>query len=152
MLKTISKIREKIKIMVFSLFMFIATPNHHANAMDVYVIANTTNTTKYLNYNEIEDIFTLKNKRWSDGSPIRVFVLPRDNVKTRLFTLKYLNMTPNRYYDLIESRESVGKGNITTIVDSEYEILIKVITTPGSVGYASDMIIVNANTGLVIIK
>lgn len=124
-----------------------------AHAVDIYVIANVNNhMTKTLTYTQIEDIFTLRSRKWGDGHPIKVFLLPREDARTLAFTSKYLNMTPARYFDIIESQESAGKGNISLTVSNEYEIIIKILTTPGSIGYASDSVIFNNGDAILIVK
>ena len=124
-----------------------------AYSADVVVIANSfTLDGKELSYAEIEDIFTLRNKRWENGAPIKVYLLPRNDRRTREFTLKYLGMTPNRYYDMIEGKESLGKSNVTNVVETETDVIRKVITTPGSIGYASDIIVINFSGNLTIVK
>lgn len=137
--------------MMVSLILFVASLNTHAT--EVYVIANAhVLNGKQLSYTDIEDIFTLRNRKWSNGASIRVFLLPRTNPMTKDFTMKYLNMTANRYYDLIENRESSGKGNIAEIIDTEYGLMLRVLTTPGSIGYASDSVIVNFSEKIIIIR
>ena len=101
---------------------------------------------------EIEDIFTLRVKRWNNGIPVKIFLLPRDHHATKAFTRKYLGMTSSRYYDLIEGRESSGRGNIFTVLESEVSIIIKVMTTPGSIGYASSAIVANVDGDIITIK
>lgn len=121
---------------------------------EVLVVANNSylKSDTHLSYSDIEDIFTLRNKKWSNGTPIRVFILPRTNPRTKEFTTKYLSMTPNRYFDILENRESLGKGNIAEIIDTDTGIVLRVLTTPGSIGYTSSSIIVNFGSNLVIVR
>lgn len=103
-------------------------------------------------YSDIEDIFLFRVKKWTTGQPIKVFVLPRDNARTRDFTTKFMNMTPSRYYDIIESKESSGKVSLVQVVDSEYVMIRKISLTPGSVGYISDSLVGNFDNSIVIVK
>jgi ABC-type phosphate transport system substrate-binding protein len=124
-----------------------------AYASDVFVIANPFAVPgKSLSYSMIEDIFTLRNKKWENGTAIKVYILPRSNPRTKEFTIKYLNMSVNRYFDLLEGRESLGKGNLVDVANTEYEIMLKVLTTPGSIGYASDVVVINFSGNIVIVK
>jgi hypothetical protein len=61
-------------------------------------------------------------------------------------------MSVNRYFDLLEGRESLGKGNLVDVANTEYEIMLKVLTTPGSIGYASDVVVINFSGNIVIVK
>lgn len=139
----------RIKMMICVVSLGFMANTH---AADVYVFANSIASGSKLSYSDVEDIFTLRNRRWDNGVPIRVFLLPRDNPLTKWFSVKYLNMTANRYYDIIESRESVGKGNIFVTVNTEIDIMTRVLTTPGSIGYASDAIVLNFDGNVVIVK
>jgi len=151
MVATINKTIIIMMIMTFGFFISPATPVYAVD--DVFVIANTVFLNgNQLSYSEIEDIFTLRNKKWKNGTLIRVFVLSRSNPRTKEFASKYLNMSANRYFDIIENRESLGKGNIADIIASEHGIMLKVLTTPGSIGYASDSIVVNFNDRILIVK
>ena len=121
-------------------------------ADDTFVILNRDGTDRNLTYQDIEDVFTLRSKRWVNGAPVKVFLLPRDNSRTKEFARKYLGMSANRYYDIVEGRESSGRGNIAKVVETESSMLVKVMTTPGSVGYASESIVINLDGDLIIIK
>lgn len=127
-------------VLVF--FILIITPIKRSGASDsVVVIANSFSSTKRLTTAEIEDIFLLRNKKWSNGIPIRVFLLPKDFQRTQEFTLKYLHMTPNRYFDILYNKSPYNKN--VDIIDYEYSVMIKVLTTPGGIGYVSDSFLSN---------
>lgn len=134
----------KVKFLGYILVVFITliTPIKRSDASDsVVVIANSFSSTKKLTNAEIEDIFLLRNKKWSNGIPIKVFLLPKDFHRTQEFTLKYLNMTPNRYFDILYSKSQYNKN--VDFIDYEYSVMIKVLTTPGGIGYVSDGFLTN---------
>lgn len=146
----IKKLKLYVTIALLSFVFFIPST---ANSTNVFVFSNKVGIEdKKLSHSDIEDIFTLRIKRWDNGQPIRVFLLPRTSIVTREFTTKYLNMTASRYYDLIENRESSGKNNIADIVNTEYDILLRVMSTPGGIGYATEAIVINFNGNIVIVK
>ena len=133
---------------VFNLMVFfvilIITPIKKTFASDsVVVIANSFSNTKRLTHTEIDDIFTFRNKKWLNGIPIKVFLLSKESTKTQEFALRYLNMTPNRYFEIVEGRGVNGKNY--EILDFEYSIMIKVLTTPGGIGYVSETFLTNFN-------
>lgn len=133
---------------IFSLMVFfvilIITPVKKTFASDsVVIIANKFSNTKSLTNTEIEDIFTFRNKKWPNGIPIKVFLLPKESTKTQEFSLRYLNMAPNRYFEIVDGRGILGKNY--DILDYEYSMMIKVLTTPGGVGYVSDTFLTNFN-------
>src|SRR5574343_72029 len=142
----VNSIKKTIIMAIFMMLTFITTPvkRVYADDIDVVVVSNKSSANRTtLSYSDIEDIFTLRNKRWDNGTTIRVFVLSRTNPRTKEFTTKYLGMIPNRYFDIIENRESLGKGNIAEVLDSDTGLVLKVLTTPGSIGYTSSSVIVN---------
>lgn len=133
---------------IFSLMVFfvilIVIPTKKVFASDsVVVIANSFSNTKRLTGAEIEDIFMFRNKKWQNGIPIKVFLLSKDSTKTQEFALRYLNMTPNRYFEIVEGRGVNGKNY--EILDYEYSMMIKVLTTPGGVGYVTETFLTNFN-------
>lgn len=151
----VNSIKKAIIMTIFVIFALFLIPIKRGNAGDdVLVVANSSflKSDTHLSYSDIEDIFTLRKKKWSNGTTIRVFILPRSNPRTKEFTTKYLSMTPNRYFDILENRESLGKGNIAEIIESDTGIVLKVLTTPGSIGYTTSAIIVNFGNNLVIVR
>ena len=146
MAKSISKTIRRLIMCVVAFFAAAKT-----TADDTFVIVNKS-TVERVSYSDVEDVFTLRTKRWVNGVPVKVFLLPRDNPRTKEFAMKYLGMSANRYYDLVEGRESSGRGNIAQVVDTEVKMVIKIMTTPGSIGYASESIVVNVDGDLIIIK
>ena len=100
--------RITITIMM-ALFMMLPTTTLAVNESTVVVNYFSTDGT-IIPRSEIEDIFTLRVKRWNNGIPVKIFLLPREHYATKSFTRKYLGMTASRYYDLIEGRECSGRG------------------------------------------
>lgn len=138
-----------INLMVF--FIILITPLYEVFAGDnVVVIANSFSGKKLTN-SDVEDIFTLRTKKWGNGVPVKVYILSRDNPRTQEFILKFLGMTPNRYFDLLDNKEFSGKGSVDTL-ESEYSIMIKVLTTPGGIGYVSESFLTNFSGDVIILK
>lgn len=124
-------------------------------AFDVYVIANKTiqSYMSNLSYSEIETIFTLKSKYIpGTATPIKVFVMEKDSNQTKKFVRKYLNMSPERYFDLIESRESSGRGDIAAIMDSESQMAVSVVNKSNTIGYVSPNMAFVVEDKVIIIK
>ncbi len=80
-------------------------------------------------------IFGMRQVKWPDGTPIRVFVLPDDNAAHGAFCKERLNLFP---YQLRQSWDRLvysGIAQAPSEVSSEEELMSKVAATPGAIGY-----------------
>lgn len=80
-------------------------------------------------------IFTMHLRQWPDGKPIKVFVLPDQNDVHISFSKEVLKTFPyqlKRSWDLLVFS---GSGQAPTVVESPKEMLQKLSSTPGSIGY-----------------
>ncbi|MDD5036213.1 MAG: hypothetical protein PHE55_15805 [Methylococcaceae bacterium] len=80
-------------------------------------------------------VFGMRMLEWSNGKSIKVYVLPNDHPLHTEFTKKFLNMLPHqlkRAWDLLVFS---GTGQAPTEVSSPKEMLEKVGSTPGAIGY-----------------
>jgi ABC-type phosphate transport system substrate-binding protein len=110
---------------------------------DVAPIGFYDTTPKRIDRNVLYSIFTLKITSWSDGTHIKVFILPRDSDTSREFIYEYFNVMPNHYYDMINASSSSGKTNSAFVIESEVDLVRKVAATSGAVGFANRSIIIN---------
>lgn len=83
----------------------------------------------------------MQKRVWSNSTPVRVFALPNDNPLHKEFVHNYLRMQPYQldrlWYRLIFS----GTGARPEEVTSVEEMLERVRTTPGAIGYVDSSII-----------
>ena len=86
----------------------------------------------------VRAMFTMRSRRWLDGTPVRVFVLPDQDSLHREFAKKILRVLPYRLRMAWDRAVFSGTGQAPTEVQNEAEILDRVSTTPGAVGYVSD--------------
>lgn len=77
-------------------------------------------------------------KNWQDGENIKVFVLPSNHPLHRQFTLKKLKLQTHQLDRLWNRLIFTGTGRTPTVVNSEAEMLQKVKTTPGAIGYVGE--------------
>ncbi len=95
-----------------------------------------------LTVNEARSIFGMRQLVWPGGAPVRVFVLPEQHSLHANFCREVLNIYP---YQLKLSWNRLvysGTGQAPTEVATEQEMLARVATTPGAVGYVNK---VNSN-------
>lgn len=107
------------------------------------VIANRSARTQTLTVDEVRAIFTLKRSHWPNGLRIHVVVLPRDSLVTRKFAYDILRMSAYMFYDSLEASYATGKTNIPTFVASEQDVIIKVSTIEGGIGFVYDDNVLN---------
>ncbi len=83
-------------------------------------------------------MFTMRLRKWPDGTPVRVFVLPDKDPVHRAFSKNVLGVLPHRLRRVWDRAVFSGTGQAPTEVRNEAEILDRVSSTPGAVGYVSE--------------
>lgn len=108
------------------------------NALDdhgKHVITHNDIQSKNLSLNQLRSIFSLRARKWPDGTPITVFVLRDENQIHREFLQKTLKMLPHqlrRHWDRY-IYSGIGQGPV--VVNTQEEMLSKIQSTPGGIGY-----------------
>lgn len=82
-----------------------------------------------------KNIFGMRQTRWRNGGQIRVFVLPDGHPTHGEFTKKILNLYPYQLRQTWDRQVYSGIGQAPQEVASEEEMLERVATTPGAIGY-----------------
>ena len=99
------------------------------------IVVNRDVSTNQLSHGELQAIFTMRVRAWSDGQPIRVFVLG-DNAPEQIeFSKKLLDIFPyqlRRYWDRLVFS---GTGQAPIELASPGEMYNRVASTPGAIGY-----------------
>ncbi len=101
----------------------------------IEVIAHVSVATKTQVINITRAMFGMRQTSWADGTPVRVFVLPDKHPLHGEFCKEILNIYP---YQLRQSWDRLiysGTGQAPTEVLSEEEMLARVSSTPGAIGY-----------------
>lgn len=81
--------------------------------------------------------FAMRTKRWPDGTPIQVFVLPDENPHHIRFVKSSLHIFPYQLRNIWDRAVFSGSGQSPHIVQSEEEMLERIRTVKGAVGYTS---------------
>jgi len=102
------------------------------------VIANPSTPVADLSMRELRAIYTMRLDRWEDGTEIQVFVLPQKHPSHQQFCKSVLQALPHQlqavWYRLVYS----GMGRAPTEVRDEQEMLERIRSTPGAIGYVDD--------------
>ncbi|WP_372872135.1 hypothetical protein [Shewanella sp.] len=106
--------------------------------IDARVIFHEQVNGESLSVSELRLIFSRQRLFWTDGTPIKVFVLPPDSEMHKRFCFESLEILPyvlQRNWDrLVYS----GTADRPEIVSTLAEMRVKVAKTPGSIGYIPD--------------
>lgn len=100
------------------------------------VAASARASQETLDATTLRAIFTLRKRRWSDGQPIRVFVLRDDSPAHQAFVKQKLRMFP---YQLRQQWDRVvfsGTGAAPQDFDDQESMLRSLASTPNAIGYA----------------
>lgn len=126
-------------ILIFGQEVFAQPENSESikehNSKAEHVIAHPATHTTELSLNQLRSIFSLRARQWPDGTSITVFVLRDEQDVHRQFLLKTLKMLPHQLRRQWDRYIYSGIGQGPVVVDSQEEMLNKVKTTPGGIGY-----------------
>ncbi|CRI65578.1 conserved exported hypothetical protein [Thiocapsa sp. KS1] len=106
----------------------------HACPQDL--IAHGDTGVETLTRNEARLFFTMRLKNWPNGTLVKVFVLPDNNALHNRFSNEVLGLYPYQLRRVWDRQIFSGTGQAPTTVSSEQEMLDRVATTPGAIGYA----------------
>lgn len=76
-------------------------------------------------------------RQWQDGSPIIVFVLRDSNPLHKQFCKQVLNVFPHQMRRSWNKLVFSGTGQAPVTVASKEEMVDKIASTPGAIGYLS---------------
>jgi len=144
-------------IIISILFSFqVNTEELIANTEKYYiVISNENNFHGPLDQGSLRGFFTLKRTVWPNGNAVQIITLNTDSLKHREFVeykLKLFNYQVKRIWD----RQIFSGSALTPIEVNNFEDLIKKVTsTPGSIGYIAQAhikAVENENITLIAVK
>lgn len=99
------------------------------------IVANPGVSEKILTVNSLRSIFSMRLKTWPDGTKIRVFVLSDEDELHQIFSKEKLNVFPYQLRSTWDRLVFSGTGQAPTKVNSNEEMLAKIASTPGAIGY-----------------
>lgn len=117
------------------LVLLVAAIALSAPSLAIEVIAYPRVATQSLPVNTARSMFGMRQLTWPDGQQVRVFVFSDNHPLHNEFCKEMLNMYP---YQLRQSWDRLiysGTGQAPMEVNSEEEMLSRVSSTPGAIGY-----------------
>ena len=83
-------------------------------------------------------------KKWEDGLPIRVFVMPDTHPLHVAFSKYILHVFPYQLRSAWDRLVFSGTGESPIVVKSEQQMRMMVSSTPGAIGYLSRSMVDNS--------
>lgn len=118
---------------LLTFFLFAASQAFAVNHYEVVV--NKSVGESNISANSLRSIFSMHLKTWPDGTKIRVFVLADDDPLHQIFSKRKLNVFPYQLRSTWDRLVFSGTGQAPIKVNSVEEMLEKIISTPGAIGY-----------------
>jgi len=109
-----------------------------APTLSIYPVVNRALTQNSVSRNGLSAIFRMRLRQWQDGSPITVFVLHDSNPLHKQFCKQVLNVFPHQMRRSWNKLVFSGTGQAPVTVASKEEMVDKIASTPGAIGYLSD--------------
>lgn len=129
-----------IKSILCSVLFFLVVSESHASEHYKVIISPDVKQ-EAVTANVLRAIFSMRLKTWSDGKLIRVYVLPDDHELHQIFSKETLNVFPYQLRATWDRLVFSGTGQAPTTVSSNEEMLQKIASTPGSIGYVKTTLI-----------
>lgn len=126
----------RMRCLLIALLLAIAPAADSQDAGPVVdvVVSPSLSKTK-LDRDLLRAVFTMRVREWPDGSPIRVFVLPDDHPLSDQFYRERLGMYSYVLRRAWDRMVFTGTGFAPTVVRSEQEMIERVRSTPGAIGF-----------------
>jgi len=99
------------------------------------LIVNEAVAQQSMSRNEARRCFTMRLPTWENRLPVRVFILPDDHPVHRQFTKSILGLFPYQLRQVWDRQIFSGTGQAPMTVATEEEMIERVATTPGGIGY-----------------
>ena len=117
------------------LLMFSCAPFAFAQQANVVVVANISVESHSLSPSQLRSIFSMRQNTWPDGQPIKVYVFTRDSTAHDAFCKQILKMFPYQVERIWNKLTYSGLGELPIRVETESEMLSRIESEPGAIGY-----------------
>ncbi|WJG09517.1 substrate-binding domain-containing protein [Aliiglaciecola sp. LCG003] len=121
---------------VVLIWMTFLTTTSFADEQNVTVLVHPSVSTVQLTDAQLRKIFSMRQTVWPNGTPIVVFVRGPQTPAHSILCKEVLKMFPYQVERIWNKLAYSGLGDKPTEVESESEMLNKLSSTPGAIGYA----------------
>jgi len=105
--------------------------------LPIVVVHSAAHPKAFFSQSALRAIFGMRLRKWEDGSPIRVFVMPDEHPLHISFSKNVLHVFPYQLRAAWNRLVFSGTGEEPIIVKSEQKMRVIVGSTPGAIGYLS---------------
>lgn len=122
-------------LFVVSLF---SVTNSYANSNDAgqyLIVAHPSVAEQVLTTRQLAKIYVLQTKNWTDGNKIKAFSYEIDSRDFKAFCASVLHLQPYQIQRVWNRMLFTGVGNPPFKVSDSHEMLTKIKTTKGAIGY-----------------
>lgn len=112
-----------------------------AEASEIQIITHTPPSNVTLLKTQIKAIYLGQQTQWSDGSKITVFILNSNESIHLEFIKEVLELYPYQFRRRWQKLSYSGFGVKPTVVNNKEEMLFKIATIPGAIGYIDEKVI-----------
>lgn len=113
-------------------------PAGRVSAVDLIAHAGVSSQT--LTVSTVRSLYGMRQLSWSDGTPAHVFVLAEQNALHTEFCKEILAIYPYQLQQTWARLVYSGTGQAPIEVASEQEMIERVSSTPGAIGYVNKVI------------
>ncbi|MDR5901837.1 hypothetical protein [Halomonas icarae] len=106
-----------------------------AGDQTLLLVAHADVTTQHLTRDTTRAIFAMRQRTWPDGQAVRVFVLPNGHPVHERFVKERLTVYPHQLQLAWDRMVFSGTGQAPDRVRHQTEMLERIATTPGAIGY-----------------
>lgn len=117
------------------MLLLMLAPATSADQRQVALIVHPDVDTRTLTRDNARAIFAMRQRTWPDGQAVRVFVLPGSHAVHGRFTKEHLAVYPHQLQLAWDRMVFSGTGQAPNRVSSQAEMLERIATTPGALGY-----------------
>ncbi|PMR74442.1 hypothetical protein [Billgrantia endophytica] len=124
-----------MRVLLLTLVLLSSSVTISANEQKLALIAHSGVDTHTLTRDTTRAIFAMRQRTWPDGQAVRVYVLPNDHPVHARFTKEQLVVYPHQLQLAWDRMVFSGTGQAPNRVNSQSEMLERIATTPGALGY-----------------
>ena len=126
------------RILLLSVIILLPGTTLQASELKLRLIDSSGGQAKHLSSETVREIFFMRLSSWPDGSSIHVFVLPDNHPLHIRFAKEILGVYPFQLRSAWDRLVYSGTGVVPTTVESVEEMVKRVESTPGGVGYTGE--------------
>lgn len=108
---------------------------------EVLVITHPSVDTNQISATYLSRVYAMQIKSWPSGQPIKVFSFTPQSDEFKEFVVNKAKLQPHQLNRHWKRLLFTGTGRIPTTVNSTDQMIEKVSTTPGSIGYINSTMV-----------